>query len=119
MLGAIGSGNSGFQSETKHVISRPFEVRNVNDLTQYASLLGEIKTRIGQAQTKAALSVNREMLALYWDIGRLITKRQTAEGWGAGVLRKLALDLKNELPGVKGFSATIEEIEGAVGDGNE
>jgi predicted nuclease of restriction endonuclease-like (RecB) superfamily len=77
---------------------------NVNDLTQYASLLGEIKNCIGQAQTRATISVNREMLALYWEIGRLITERQQDEGWGAGVLRKLAQDLKNELPGVKGFS---------------
>jgi predicted nuclease of restriction endonuclease-like (RecB) superfamily len=75
-----------------------------NDLTQYASLLGEIKTRIGQSQTRAAFAANREMLALYWDIGRLITQRQTKEGWGASVVPRLSRDLRNELPVLKGFS---------------
>ncbi len=75
-----------------------------NELTQYASLLGEIKTRIGQSQTRAAFAANREMLALYWDIGRLITERQTKEGWGASVVPRLSRDLRNELPGLKGFS---------------
>lgn len=75
-----------------------------NDLTQYASLLSEIKSRIGRAQARAALSANREMLALYWDIGRLITERQAREGWGTSVIPRLSKDLKNELPGLKGFS---------------
>ncbi len=74
------------------------------DLVEYASLLDEIKGRIRRAQTRAILSANREMLALYWEVGRLIRSRQQIEGWGAGVLRRLATDLKNDLPGVKGFS---------------
>ncbi len=74
------------------------------DLIEYASLLDEIKGRIRRAQTRAVLSANREMLALYWEVGRLIRSRQQIEGWGAGVLRRLAADLKNDLAGVKGFS---------------
>jgi len=49
-------------------------------------------------------SVNREMLALYWDIGKLIEKRQEIEGWGSGVIPRLSRDLRNELPEIKGFS---------------
>lgn len=70
----------------------------------YSGLLGDIKTRIRQAQIKATLSANAEMILLYWDIGRMILERQQQEGWGTGVLRRLSCDLKSELPEVKGFS---------------
>jgi len=73
-------------------------------LVRYGSLLGEIKARVRRAQTQAALSANAEMLAMYWDIGRMIADRQVEEGWGAGVIPRLAADLKNELPEIKGFS---------------
>lgn len=76
----------------------------MSDLVLYGGLLGEIKDRIRQAQTRAALSANAEMIAMYWDIGRMIHQRQQTEGWGAGVIPRLAGDLKNELPEVKGFS---------------
>ncbi len=75
-----------------------------NEMIRYGELLTAVKVRIRKAQTRAALSANREMLSLYWDIGRIITERQEVEGWGAGVLRKLAQDLKNEIPTIKGFS---------------
>src|SRR5438270_766389 len=70
----------------------------------YAVLLKEIKDRIAQAQTRAVLSVNAELVRLYWDIGRLIEFRQQAEGWGASVIPRLARELHNELPVLKGFS---------------
>jgi predicted nuclease of restriction endonuclease-like (RecB) superfamily len=73
-------------------------------LTHYAGLLRDIKARVQQAQTKAILSANRQMIELYWDVGRLIHKQQKTEGWGAGVIPRLAIDLKNELPEIKGFS---------------
>ena len=70
----------------------------------YASLLADIKRRIRHAQTKAWLSVNAELIRLYWEIGALIDARQRQEGWGAGVIPRLARDLHNELPEEKGFS---------------
>jgi predicted nuclease of restriction endonuclease-like (RecB) superfamily len=73
-------------------------------LRDYADLLGQVKSRIRQAQTKAILSANAEMIRLYWEIGRLIHLRQRTTGWGAFVIPKLATDLRNELPEVKGFS---------------
>lgn len=79
---------------------------NSNELTLYRDLLGDIKIRVRAAQHRAALSANTEMIGLYWDIGRLIGARQEKEGWGAGVIPRLASDLKNELPTQKGFSVT-------------
>jgi hypothetical protein len=67
-------------------------------------LLKEIKNRIQQAQTRAMLAVNAELVQLYWDIGRIIAARQQQEGWGAAVIPRLARELKNELPEEKGFS---------------
>ena len=72
--------------------------------TDFPNLLKEIKARIQQAQTRAILSVNSELVRLYWDIGRLIDQRQKQEGWGAGVIPRLARELRNELPELKGFS---------------
>lgn len=67
-------------------------------------LLKEIKARIQQAQTQAILAANAELVRLYWDIGRMIDGRQRQEGWGAGVIPRLARELRNDLPEVKGFS---------------
>jgi predicted nuclease of restriction endonuclease-like (RecB) superfamily len=71
----------------------------------YGELLEDLKTRIRAAQVKAALSVNRELIALYWHIGRSIVERQRAEGWGKAVVERLSGDLEQEFPGVAGFSA--------------
>ena len=70
----------------------------------FALLLSEVKQRIQLAQTKAVLAVNSELVRLYWDIGRIINARQKQEGWGSAVIPRLARELKNELPELKGFS---------------
>jgi predicted nuclease of restriction endonuclease-like (RecB) superfamily len=75
-----------------------------NELAFYGELLGEIKGRIRQGQVKAALSVNTEMILLYWDVGKMIHARQQQEGWGTGVIPRLSRDIRNELPELKGFS---------------
>ena len=72
--------------------------------TDYVEFLESLKSRVQQAQTKAMLSVNRELIQLYWDIGRLIFERQEVAGWGQSVLERLADDLQKALPGVGGFS---------------
>lgn len=77
---------------------------NKTSLALYGNLLSDIKTRIRQAQVKATLSANAELIAMYWDIGRMIYERQKHEGWGTGVIPRLAKDIRNELPKVKGFS---------------
>ena len=70
----------------------------------YDVFLKDLKTRIRQAQVKAALAVNQELIILYWQIGREILARQQQEGWGAKVIDRLAKDLKREFPDMKGFS---------------
>jgi predicted nuclease of restriction endonuclease-like (RecB) superfamily len=70
----------------------------------YAALLNDLKDRIRTAQVRATLAVNREMIGLYWDIGRSIVERQKAEGWGKSVVDRLAADLQKEFPGESGFS---------------
>ena len=67
-------------------------------------LLTEIKSRIQQAQTRAMLSVNAELIHLYWDVGQMLDVRQSQQGWGAAVIPRLSRELQNELPEVKGFS---------------
>ncbi len=71
----------------------------------YLNLLGEIKQRIRSAQYEALRAVNRELIALYWDIGRLIVARQQEGSWGKSIVEQLAQDLRAEFPGISGFSA--------------
>lgn len=70
----------------------------------YADWLAELKTRIHTAQQRAALAVNRELVLLYWQIGRDILERQARQGWGAKVIERLAHDLRASFPEMKGFS---------------
>ena len=70
----------------------------------YAEFLESLKARVRQAQTQAMLSVNRELIRLYWEIGREIVQRQERANWGHHVLERLADDLQKALPGVGGFS---------------
>ena len=78
----------------------------MNDLLpdSYPALLGAIKTRIRKAQYEALKAVNKELIALYWDIGRLIVERQQGASWGKSVVEQLADDLQAEFPGMSGFS---------------
>jgi predicted nuclease of restriction endonuclease-like (RecB) superfamily len=66
----------------------------------------ELKTRIRSAQVKAAIAVNRELLELYWELGREICEKQKTANWGDGLIVQLAKDLSAAFPGVKGFSRT-------------
>ena len=72
----------------------------------YATAFAEIKERIRRAQYAALKSVNKQLVGLYWDIGRIIVERQATEGWGRSVVETLAGDLQREFPGVGGFSAS-------------
>ncbi len=70
----------------------------------YAAWLAELKARIHTAQQRAALAANRELVGLYWRIGRDILERQAEQGWGAKVIERLAHDLRTAFPEMKGFS---------------
>ena len=70
----------------------------------YTDWLQSLKTRIHSAQQRATLAVNRELVLLYWQIGRDILARQASQGWGAKVIERLAHDLRVAFPQMKGFS---------------
>jgi predicted nuclease of restriction endonuclease-like (RecB) superfamily len=72
--------------------------------TDYAALLAEVEARVLAAQYDALRAVNKELVGLYWDIGRLISQRQAGGSWGKSVVEKLAADLQAEFPSIKGFS---------------
>lgn len=71
----------------------------------YAVLLSDLKKKITSARLQAALSVNKELVVLYWIIGQDILTRQSAEGWGTKVIDRLATDLRHAFPEMKGLSA--------------
>lgn len=79
---------------------------NASTPSDYSRVFDEIKKRVRAAQYEALKSVNRELIALYWDIGRIIVARQQDEKWGRSVVEKLASDLRKEFPGIAGFSAS-------------
>lgn len=71
----------------------------------YADWLAQLKRDIGQARQRAALAVNAELVRLYHRIGRDIQQRQASQGWGAKVIERLANDLKQAFPDIRGFSS--------------
>lgn len=70
----------------------------------YTEFLEALKKRIRETQIRAVLSVNQQLIRLYWDIGRGIVERQQREGWGKAVIERLAADLRREFPDLTGFS---------------
>ena len=70
----------------------------------YRRLLAELKDRIRSARLRAAAAVNRELVLLYWEIGRDILARQAEAGWGAKVIARLAADLRRDFPEMTGLS---------------
>ena len=72
---------------------------------EYLNFKNEITARIRSTQYEALKAVNKEMIALYWEVGKRITEQQTALGWGKSVVENLSRDIQKEFPGIKGFSA--------------
>lgn len=70
----------------------------------YTDLLGELKIRVRSARTKALRTVNTQLIELYWSIGKTILERQAIDGWGSGVIGRLAEDLGAEFPDMTGLS---------------
>jgi len=74
------------------------------DKNQYHVFLEAVKNRILKAQYDALKVVNKELIALYWDLGKMIIEKQETLGWGKSVVENLASDLQKEFPGISGFS---------------
>ncbi len=73
---------------------------------EYKAFLKSVKDRIYSAQIKAALSVNRELILLYWELGKMIVEKQEKSNWGDKVIPELSKDLKMEFPDFKGLART-------------
>src|SRR4051794_9575255 len=96
---------SGEKSEGREEGETPIESGLVpSSYPGYQEFLVEIKGRIQEARVRAALAVNRELVLLYWQIGRDILRRQSEQGWGGKVIDRLATDLRQAFPGMSGFS---------------
>lgn len=78
--------------------------QDVISTDEYRELIAGLKTRVRAAQIKAAIAVNNQLIALYWDIGKLIAEKQQASGWGDAVIEAIARDLSREFQTMKGFS---------------
>ena len=70
----------------------------------YKAFIAGLKNKIRSSQVEAAISVNRELIRLYWSIGKDISEKQEKDKWGAGIIEKVARDMQNEFPGIEGFS---------------
>ncbi len=92
----------------------------------YKEFLDDLKEKVKKAQLKAAISVNQELIKLYWDIGKSIATIQKTDKWGSKVIEKLCKDLQNSFPGISGFSRSnifymksfylaYEKVQQAVG----
>ena len=73
--------------------------------SEYRDWLHNLKRQIKTGQIKAALSVNSQMIMLYWDLGRQIVEKQENAKWGSGFIEQLSKDLREEFPEMTGFSA--------------
>ncbi|QAA81544.1 DUF1016 family protein [Aequorivita sp. H23M31] len=73
---------------------------------EYTNWIADLKSKVQSAQIKAALSVNRELLSLYWEIGKSISSKIESSNRGSSIAYELSKDLKNEFPDQKGFSRT-------------
>ncbi len=69
----------------------------------YLNFKKEITARIRSAQYEALKAVNKEIIALYWEVGKRITEQQTTLGWGKSVVENLSRDIQKEFPGIQGF----------------
>ena len=80
----------------------------MNEVEQslYQPFLEEIKEQVYQSQHRALKAVNKELITLYWQIGKMIIEKQDQHGWGKSIVETLANDLQKEFPGVKGYSSS-------------
>lgn len=77
----------------------------ISESISYNEVLERLKTTIRQSQFKAMITVNRELISLYWQIGRTILSKQNEQGWGSKIIDKLSKDLSAEFPQMRGFSS--------------
>jgi predicted nuclease of restriction endonuclease-like (RecB) superfamily len=82
------------------------EKRDLFSSKEYVSTLATLKKKIQESQLKAISAANKELISLYWTIGKTVVEKQEESGWGSKFIEKLAKDLQNAFPGIDGFSRT-------------
>lgn len=82
------------------------KAKNQDEATHYVETIKQLKSAILSSRYRAAVLVNKEMLCLYFEVGKLISEKTKNEKWGAKVLDQISNDLQKELPGLRGFSAS-------------
>lgn len=76
----------------------------MSNIVEYTSIFSELKEKVLYVQKRAIISVNKELVLLYWEIGNIILKNQSKQGWGSKIIDSLSKDLKKTFPDMKGFS---------------
>ena len=71
---------------------------------EYRAWIKELKSRIHSARIKIALTVNAQLIELYWDLGKAISEKIENSNWGSKIIEQISTDLKHEFPEIKGFS---------------
>jgi predicted nuclease of restriction endonuclease-like (RecB) superfamily len=92
--------------DKKEVVTIPGKNHETHLDKNYIVLLNEIKSRLKVSQLKATISVNKELLKFYWEVGTLIIEQQEKKKWGDKLFERLSRDLTAGFPGTKGFSIT-------------
>src|SRR5690348_7035114 len=77
---------------------------SIDNPDNYKQVLATIKARVTQSQYEALKAVNRELIQMYWDIGRIIVEKQAQFGWGENIVERLSKDLHLAYPGIRGFA---------------
>ena len=77
--------------------------------TKYNEAVQQIKSAILQCQLEAAKAVNRQMLALYYGIGKFVSDNTRKDVWGTGAIEAISEQLRRELPGLRGFGVSMKE----------
>ena len=73
---------------------------------EYKNWISELKLKVRSAQIKAAITVNKELILFYWDLGNMLSDKIKTSSWGDKVLESVSKDLRDEFPEMKGFSVT-------------
>ena len=85
-------------------MGKEIKVASANVPTDYTKWSEEIISLIERSKYQVALSVNSELLALYWKIGLDIVDKQEKLGWGTQVIAQLSKDLSKAFPDDRGYS---------------
>ncbi len=96
--------NRGSRGRNREGVAFPAPPPHGSMPSDYMATLNEIKQRIRSERLRVAMAANATMILMYWEIGRIILNRQEAEGWGAKVIDRLAIDLREEFADMQGLS---------------